>query len=79
MPGVLDKVTMHPYQKEVVEEMKDPRGIGYNLSVYIPAGTKAAYYEVIPGWIAGKLTPQQGAEMMQKAWEKDIAEGLVKK
>ena len=79
LPGILEKVTIHPYHKEVVEEMKDPRGIGYNLSVYIPAATKAAYYEVIPGWIGGKLTPQQGAELIQKAWEKDIAAGLVQK
>ena len=79
LPGILESVTIHPYHKEVVEEMKDPRGIGYNLSVYIPAATKAAYYEVIPGWIGGKLTPQQGAELIQKAWEKDIAAGLVQK
>ncbi len=79
IPGVLDKITMHPYQKEVVEEMKDPRGIGYNLSVYIPANTKNTYYEVVQGWIGGKLTAQQGCDLIQKAWEKDIADGLVKK
>jgi raffinose/stachyose/melibiose transport system substrate-binding protein len=77
--GVLDKVTIHPYQKEVVEEMKDPRGIGYNLSVYVPANTKNTYYQVIQGWIGGKLSPQQGLAEIQKAWEKDIADGLVQK
>jgi hypothetical protein len=59
--------------------MKDPRGIGYNLSVYIPTGTKNTYYEVVQGWIGGKLTAQAGLELIQKAWEKDKADGLVQK
>ena len=79
LPGLLDKVTVHPYQKIVIEESKDKRGIGYNLSVFVPSGTKNTYYEVVQGWISGQLTPIQGCELIQKAWEKDIADGLVQK
>ena len=79
LPGLIEKASMHKIHKDGVQYAQDARGIGYNLSVYVPANTKNTYYEVIQGWAGGMLTAQKGTEMIQKAWEKDIADGLVQK
>jgi raffinose/stachyose/melibiose transport system substrate-binding protein len=79
VPLNLADFEIDPFFKSVVEKANDPRGIGYNLSVVIPAQTKNTYYEVIQGWAGFMLTPEAGAQMIQKAWEKDIAEGYVQR
>ncbi|MGQ9629252.1 MAG: ABC transporter substrate-binding protein [bacterium] len=68
---------IHPFFKSVIEKANDPRGIGYNLSVVIPADVKNVYYEVIQGLVGMMIAPEQANKQIQKAWEKAKAEGLV--
>jgi raffinose/stachyose/melibiose transport system substrate-binding protein len=71
----LSKFKINPLFKKVIEATKDPKGIGYNLSVVTPANVKNAYYEVIQGLIGGLITPADANQTIQKEAEKARAEG----
>ena len=70
---------INPLWRHVNELASDPRGIGYNLSVFIPAHTKNTYYQSFQGVAAKLLDPEDALKEIQKAWEKDVADGKVKK
>jgi raffinose/stachyose/melibiose transport system substrate-binding protein len=74
----ISQYNIHPIFAEVIEEVNDPRGIGYNLSVVIPAQTKNVYYEAVQGIVGQFITPEQANGMIQSAWEKDKASGVTK-
>ncbi len=70
---------INPLWQQINKLASDPRGIGYNLSVFVPAHTKNAYYQALQGVVAKLLDPEDALKGIQKAWEKDVADGNVKK
>ncbi len=73
------KKDLHPLQIDVIQKLKDPKGIGYNLSVYIPTTVKNVYYENIQGLMGLMISPEECNRNIQKEWERAKAAGLILK
>jgi len=73
------KKELHPLQIDVIQKLKDPKGIGYNLSVYLPTTVKNVYYENIQGLLGLMISPEECNKNIQKEWERAKASGLILK
>ena len=44
---------------------------------WLPQNSQDAYQQGLGGILAGSITPQQWAQQVQDAWERDIEDGQV--